>query len=313
MANKTHNTAYKHRVLSILTDLLNSRFGITRQELMDKYNVNYSTIRRDMEIIEREGFVLEHDSNYRWKFAKNKEYKQLKDVLHFSEEERIMLNEAIDSINPNTSRALALKKKIESIYDLRQFGISTLSHAYLQKINEIQNAIEKKIVIILESYKSSNSNEIADRQVEVFHINTSEDIVHGFDTEIQELRNFKISRIKRIKTTDKLWHFENRHVIKHSDPFRITDDKMVMIHLRISIGAKNYLEEVYPLTKAYIAETHDPQIYDFQCRVNHDFIGLDNFIMGYHREIIEIVSPRNLALHIEKEIEKLSIKIRNNM
>lgn len=310
MGNKTHNSTTKVRILSILVDILNSRFGVTRKELVDKYNVNYSTIVRDFQTIEMEGFFLEADNKNRYKFAKTKEYRQLKDLLHFSEEDQIILYESIDKININTSRAQTLKKKLSSIYDFRQLGMSNLSHAYLQKIDEIQKAINDKKVIILEDYKSSNSNKIANRSVEPFHINTSEDMIYAYDLDKGELRNFKISRINRIKTTGESWQNENRHVIQYTDPFRITDQKLVMIHLRISIGGKNYLEEVYPLTKAYISETQDPRIYDFQCKVNHEFVGLDNFILGYHREIVEIVSPKSLEEHVQKESKNI-LKLTN--
>lgn len=305
MGNKTHNNASKERIITILTDILNSRFGITRKELVDKYNVNYSTIVRDLQIIEGVGFFLEVDNKNRYRFARTREYRQLKDLLHFSEEDQILLYDAIDKININTSRAQTLKKKLSSLYDLRQLGMSNLSHSYLQKIDELQKAINNKIIVILEDYKSSNSNKIANRSVEPFHINTSEDMIYAFDLDIGELRNFKISRINRINATVRSWQNESKHVIQYTDPFRITDQKLVMIHLRITIGGKNYLEEVYPLTKAYITETQNPHIYNFQCNVNHKFVGLDNFILGYYREIVEIVSPKSLEEHIQNESQKI--------
>ena len=49
MTKPSHKIGTKLRVLLLQRDILNSKYGVTRQELMDKYNVNYSTIKRDFE------------------------------------------------------------------------------------------------------------------------------------------------------------------------------------------------------------------------------------------------------------------------
>ncbi len=295
----------KQRILLIQRDILNSRYGVTRKQLMEKYDVDYSTIKRDFEILESAGYFLDKDSLYRYKFRKGKEYKQLKELLHFSEEEQILLHEAIDKISPYTRKARILKKKLASLYDFRKLGISYLSLPFMQKINELQKAIDTNQRAILYNYQSSNSNIITNRYVEPFHIDTSEDILYAFDVDKQELRNFKISRIGKIKCTNEKWEYQKMHNILHTDPFRIVDKDMIMVHLRIKLGAKNYLEEIYPLTKSYISETQNEGIYDFQCKVNHGFIGLDNFILGYYREIVEIISPDKLAKHILQCLEQI--------
>jgi len=305
MPKKHQNIATKLRILLIQRDILNSRYGITRKQLIEKYDVDYSTIKRDFETLEDAGYFLDKDSLHRYKFRKGIEHKQLKDLLHFSEEEQILLHEAIDYISPQTNRAKILKKKLASLYDFRKLGLKYLSLPYMQKINELQKAIGSKTAVILENYQSSNSNIITNRHVEPFHIDTSEDILYAFDLDKKELRNFKISRIKKIKCTYETWRYQKYHNILHTDPFRIVDREMTMVHMIIKLGGKNYLEEMYPITKTYITQTQEEGLYSFQCNVNHRFIGLDNFILGYHREIIEIISPENLKTHIVKSLEEI--------
>ena len=305
MSKKSHETATKLRILLIQREILNSVYGITRKHLIDKYNVNYSTIKRDFETLESAGYFLDKDSMHRYKFRKGYEHKQLKELLHFSEEEQILLHEAIDHISPQTRRAKILKKKLASLYDYRKLGLEYLSLPYMQKINNLQKAMDAKTGVILENYQSSNSNIIADRYVEPFHIDTYEDILYAFDIDKKELRNFKISRIGRIKSTNNKWENEKLHNILHTDPFRIVDRKMTPVHLIITLAGKNYLEEIYPVTRTYITQTQKKGIYNFQCTVNHRFIGLDNFILGYHREIVEIISPESLKTHIIKSLEEI--------
>jgi predicted DNA-binding transcriptional regulator YafY len=305
MAKSTHKIGTKLRVLSIQRDILDSKYGITRKELVEKYNVNYSTIKRDFEILETAGFILKKDIRHRYKFKRDNEFKQLKDLLHFSKEDQILLHQAIDIISPHSTRAKILKKKLASLYDFRKLGISYLNNPYLQKINTLHKAIEAKNQIILKDYQSSNSNQIDDRCVEPFHINTTEDILHAYDIDKKQLRNFKISRITHIRQTPNKWQYEGFHNILHSDPFRISSNNLVNVHLLVTLGGKNELEERYPLTKAYIEESEEEGIYEFQCKVNNQFLGLDNFILGFHREIIEIISPDIIIEHLKKGIEKI--------
>ncbi len=293
----------KLRVLLIQRTLLNSRNGKTINELTQRFGVSKDSIRRDLKILSNAGFIVDIDKKYRYHFKKEEEYKQLKDLLHFSEEEQIILHKAIDSIEPYTKRASILKKKLASLYDFRKLGLSYLNAPYLQKINLINEGMKNKQQIVLKNYKSSNSNKIENKYIEPIHINTSEDILYAFDIKTKTLKNYKISRIGKVALSKNDWEYEGHHYILHTDPFRISSKNMVMVHMRITLAGKNYLEEMYPITKSFINETQNEGIYDFQTKVNDKFLGLDNFILGYHREIVEIISPENLIIHLKNQIE----------
>jgi len=305
MPNKVHNETPALRTLLIQRDILNSKYGLTRKFLAKKYNTNISTIKRALNTLETAGFILEKDNRHRYKFKIEDEYKQLKDLLHFSIEDQVLLHEAIDNIAPDTTRAKILKKKLSSLYDYKKLGYSYLRRPHLIKIDTLHKAITDKKQTVLINYQSSNSNEISDRNIEPFHLNTTDDILYAFDIDKKELRNFKISRITKVKISDSNWQFENFHNLLQTDPFRIVSNKNILVHLKITLGGKNELEEKFPLTKAFIMESEEDGIYDFQCRVNNKFIGLDNFILGYHREIVEIISPDELMLHLKRQISDI--------
>jgi predicted DNA-binding transcriptional regulator YafY len=213
-----------------------------------------------------------------------------------------------------------LQKRLSSIFGNRQDypgaadtpgaattpGSEHWRRPYLTKFQLLEQAREQKVQVVLLSYRSSNSNAISDRRVEPFYARIEEDTVQAYDVDKSMLRHFRISRIRRIRMTDTPWSNEAEHKVLATDPFRIVDDHQKMVHLRLKVGAYNELVERYPLTKAFIQEdAEQDNRYDFQARVNHQFKGLTNFILGFHHQVIEVVAPVELKRHLEQERERM--------
>ncbi len=294
------------RLVYLIRALIERPKGYTRYELADRYGVSPDTIKGDIEAIRNGGFVVEHDEKYRYFFQIDKPYKQLKDLLHFSEEDQAALYQAIDNLGIGSARAKQLKVKLGSLYDFRRLGHAYLRKPYLNKVDLLQQAKAEKRQVFLIDYRSSNSNAIQTRLVEAFHINPAEDTVQAFDVDKNTLRHFRISRFVRVQPTDMPWTHEGHHTIMHVDPFRIVDNNQVNVHLRLGVGAYNELVERYPLTKSHIEETEDPNIFDFQCHVNHRFFGLSNFILGFYHQYIEVLAPESLKAHLNEAAEKMA-------
>jgi predicted DNA-binding transcriptional regulator YafY len=179
----------------------------------------------------------------------------------------------------------------------------------LAKVDVLEQAKNQHLMVILQDYRSSNSNDIRDRLVEPFHISPPEDSIHAFDIEKGALRHFRISRVKRIQITEQVWENEGKHYIRRTDPFRIVDDNQERIHIRFKVGAYNELIERFPLAKSFIEHDAEDEIYDFECKVNAKFFGLTNFILGFHHQMVEIIEPESLVLHIRAELEKIQEKL----
>lgn len=298
------------RVIEILLFLLNNPNGKTIKELMDEFGVSKPSIKRDLRIL-RETFIkIDCDNKHRYKLIQRKPYQQLKDLLHFSEEDQILLSKAIDQIQGYDKRGQRLKKKLSALYDFKRLGHAYLRKPYLTKVDLLEKAQKEEKVAILKNYRSSNSNEIKDRKVEPFHLNPAEDLLHCFDLNQNELRHFRISRIERVQVTEENWQNQGKHYVIASDPFRIVDSKQVNVHLRLKVGAYNELIERFPLTENHIKPDAEKDVYDFQCKVNAKFIGLTNFILGFHHQGVEILEPQSLVAHLESEIEKFQEKLK---
>ena len=291
--------------MRVLLAILEYPNGYTKQQLADRYGVSTDTITGDFRAIETAGFVLEKDERHRYAFKTDKPLRQLKDLLHFSAEDQVSLHQAIDNLPVSSERARQLKAKLSSLYDFRRLGHAYLRKPHLTKVDLLMQAKTEKCQVYLIDYRSSNSNAISTRLVEPFHISPADDTLQAFDVDKRTLRHFRITRFTRVQLTDLPWQHEGHHNIMHIDPFRIVDNNQVTVHLRLGVGAYNELVERYPLTRSHIEETDDPNIFDFQCAVNHRFFGLSNFILGFYHQHIEVLEPEGLKAHLREELGRM--------
>ena len=297
----------KLRVLLVMKALQERPFHYTRQMLAENYDVHPDTIKQDFNAIKNAGFELTYDEDYRYGFSADKPYEQLKGLLQLSEADQLRLLQALNEVEPGNLQFEELKRRLASLYEYAQKEQGYMRRPYLTKVNLLEQAKQEKHQVVLVDYRSSNSNVVADRLVEPFDAKAEDDILQAFDVDKKELRHFRISRIKRIRPTETPWAYESQHQVLATDPFRIVDDRQVMVHLRLKVGAYNELVERFPLSKAYIQEdAQEEGIYDFQARVNHQFFGLTNFILGFHHQIVEVLEPEGLKAHLRGEMDRMT-------
>lgn len=309
MKNFLDNTP-KNRILSILKNLLERPYHYTKRMLAENYGVNESTIKKDFEELRDADFMLHYDSKYRYAIVPNKSVEHLQEVLFFTESEQEILVKALATYQQsNAEQKEKLRKKLETVYDVSKLGSSLFSKTFLNKVDLLEQAKKEKKVIKLINYHSTNSNKVSDRLLEPFLVGVKEDILHGFDLDANEIRHFRISRIRRVELLPENWKNENKHYVTATDPFRIVNNEQVKVHIKVGIGGYNELIERYPLTQAYLKPCADKaDVFDFECKVNKNFYGLINFLLGYHEFIEEIVEPESLLEHIRQRIQKINSK-----
>ncbi len=288
---KDNEYGTKVRLLRVMRVLIEQPYRYTKKELAAKYNAHPDTIKNDFDLFSELGLELDWDSKRRYGFKVNQPLKKMQELLYFSEEERALLYEAIHNLRTTPERQQQLIRKLHALYDYSRLGFSFLRKPHLNKVELLEQAKAEKRQALLEDYRSSNSNTVADRIVEPYHISPAEDTLQSFDVEKRIPRHFRISRIARVRLLDQTWQFEGHHNIQRTDVFRIVNNNQINVHLRLSVGAYNELVERYPLTRSYIQETADPNYFDFQCNVNAEFYGLSNFILGFYHLHIEVLAP----------------------
>ncbi|MFN8356382.1 MAG: WYL domain-containing protein [Spirosomataceae bacterium] len=305
--NKFHDNSPKNRLLLMLKALLEQPYHYTRKQLALQYDTSPDTIKKDMEELRNADFNVVYDEKYRYAIVPNRSSEKLEEVLFFTESDKELLAEALHKTFAPSKRIEKLFQKLETVYDVSKLGSSLFSNSFLDKASLLESARKQKRVVTLVNYRSTNSSEITNRQVEPFLVSTKEDILHCFDLERAQIRHFRISRIERVEVQTQVWENEARHLVIATDPFRIVNNNQVFVHIKLRVGGYNELTERFPLTQAYLKPSaQEAGVFDFECKVNEKFYGLTNFILGYHEHIIEIVEPERLIAHIKTHAEKIN-------
>ncbi|MCR9066318.1 MAG: WYL domain-containing protein [Cytophagales bacterium] len=302
MSSQKHDTATKKRILEILRTLIESPGFYTKKKLAEIYGVSPDTISRDFEDIRNAGFFIGTDQKHRYYLSPEKTTEQLKELLLISENE-------IDLIKKSLANSVSLKdqnriiNKLETLTSLPRIGNIIFTKPFLAKTAILFKAKKDKQQVILHNYKSTNSNSLSDRFIEPFHVSPEEDILHAFDLDRNEIRHFRISRIERVTQLNKDWEHEGKHNIIATDIFKISNKDQVKVHIRIKTGGYNELIERYPLSKASLTPSPDTEDeYDLECMVNRNFYGLQNFLLGYHEYVVEIIENQEIRDHMNKKL-----------
>lgn len=232
----------------------------------------------------------------------NRAPQELERLQPLTKDDRLYLAELLDQ-HGDAEKTKRVMAKLDSLYDFQQLGLEALRRPAIERYERLEQAKSDKRQVVLQQYRS-NSNDIRDRRVEPFKIDPDLDTLQAFDVDIEQIRHFRLSRIKRVLSTERPWQFEPLHVRKETDDFRITDNEMVSVQIRLDVQAYNILTEAYPSTRSKILDSAEPNSFDFEAKVNHRFYGLINFIMG-HASHVEVLGPESLKQRIREEAEMI--------
>jgi predicted DNA-binding transcriptional regulator YafY len=286
------------RILQLLMMLSGSRV-YSMSELKSRFGMSSRNIGRDLELIESCGFLLERASGYRLQPDKSTN-RNLKNLLHFSEEEVSILYETLSYIEGDSPVKERLVKKMNTFYDLKALEQLRLNDD-LTKVHTIRDSIGQKKQVTLLAYRSSNSNSIEDRGVEVFDFMPDYRAIWCYDIKSNSCKQFKIARRQSVELSSSAWRYEDKHQKPFTDVFRVSAVKsMNTVELSISLKAYNLLIEEYPLATAYI-KAKDKTYYLKVPVANYDGIG--RFVLGLMEEV-EIIKPVGFKKHLKAQVEK---------
>ena len=295
------NQAKLQRSLELLMTL-NCKYGISVDEIAERFRISERTAYRYIETIRNAGFVVDKkQSDGKLFYRINKEESQHRDIselLHFSKEEAYLLSRSIHSISEENELKINLIRKLYSLYDSERVTVPIIKKENSANIHTLADAIHEKKQVLLKNYSSSHSGRTYDRVVEPFSFTTNFVAVWCFDTENQANKIYKTSRIEEVENTDQPWQFEHLHKEAFMDAFRISGYTKIPVKLSLSMLAKNLLVEEYPLAEPDIQRNHDNE-YIFETKVA-GLDGVGRFALGLIDEIT-IHYPESLKQHIKEK------------
>lgn len=292
------------RELQLLMLLANNRY-MNKEDVCHHFGFSERTFFRYLDSFREAGFAVKRNEYnvYRIETSANKMSRHLSELLHFTEEEEMILRCAIDSIDPDTQSKEQLKKKLYALYDYKVITDLGIGKRTQQIHKDLTSAIEGHRQVTLMGYRSAHSNTTSDRVVEPYAFTQDHDQVWCFELESQLVKTFKISRIQKVNIMENAWQNEDKHKTGYVDIFRMHGTQRFPVRLRLSVRAASLLMEEYPLSAPFLKEAEGGR-YLLETEVCR-FEGVTRFVLGLYDDI-EILGGKDLRAHIEYKVKMLN-------
>ena len=241
------------RLMMMLT--ANNRYSV--EELADRLETSPRTIYRYIDTFKEAGFLITKKGECFRIDKKSKYFKDISQLVHFTEEEAYILNSAIESIDPTNVIKQNLKAKLASVYDFKMLAECVVKGENARNVNSLIEAIENRKQVVLKDYTSGHSKKVSDRLIEPLSFTTNYIQVWGYEVSSGKNKLFKLSRIGSVEVLEDDWAFENEHSVGMMDIFRITSFEQIPIKLKLGLMASSLLVEEYPLAEKYLSPAPD--------------------------------------------------------
>ncbi len=308
------------RMLSIVVILLNRR-KIKAQELADRFEVSLRTVYRDIEAINLAGIPIISNQGVAGGYEIPENYKLNKQYLSPSDMTSIL--SALKGVN-----AALDDKELELVYEKIQsllpgsnenrsspgdeyIAYDTIgwdnSDRYAKKIHTLYGAIKSRQLVQI-NYVDSQGK-ISLRLMEPMTV-IQKGIswyVFGFCRKRQGFRIFKLSRVKKVLNTEKVFLRKKGNYRDLFEKFHARG-KMVDMTLRFSIRMKHIIEDYFE--NAFILDQDDNTItIKIEIPEGEWAIGM---VLSYGDQV-EIISPESMRRAIGERIKKMSLFYKNKI
>ncbi|HOH55143.1 MAG TPA: WYL domain-containing protein [Paludibacteraceae bacterium] len=263
------------------------------------------SVYRYIDTFREAGFVIKKSNNCPKLDKSSPYFKDISQLIHFTEEEAYILKSAIESIDENNLLKQNLKTKLYTVYDYNILAETIVSGKNGRNVAQLVQAIENKNTVILKNYASAHSNDIRDRYVEPYAFTTNYVQIWSYCPEENKNKLFKISRIGTVEILPETWQYEADHRAGYIDIFRMNSDHTTPVKLKLNLRAANLLVEEFPLASKYLTQLSENEwmLVTDVCSMD----GVGRFVMGLLDDI-EIVESPELQKYIADHLKNIQNK-----
>ena len=295
------------RLMKMMTT--NTTYSV--DELAERLDMSRRTIYRYIDTFREAGFVVKKSGNHIRLDKESPHFKDISQLVHFTEEEAVILKRAIESIDDTNLLKHNLKRKLYSVYDNKILADTIVQGGAAATVHSLIEAIENRQTVILHNYRSAHGSKVRDRIVEPFAFTTNYVQAWCFDTESKSCKLFKTSRIGSVEILNQGWQHTELHHKGFIDIFRMTagSDQRFRVKLSLGLLSRNLLVEEYPLAEQYITQEEGSERWLLDVDVAN-YAGIARFVVGLMDDIIIIDSP-DLEAYLVNYIERFWPKVIN--
>ena len=289
-----------------LMKLLTANNFLTVEEIADRLSITPRSVYRYIDTFREAGFVIKKKDGCIRLDKSSPYFKDISELIHFTEEEAYILKSAIESIDENNILKQNLKKKLYTVYDYKILAETIVNGKNGRNVRQLVQAMEERRTVILKKYASSHGNDIRDRRVEAFAFTTNYEQVWCYCLEEQEVKLFRVSRIGAVEIQPELWQHETAHVAGYIDIFRMHSNEKMRIILKMGLRSSSLLVEEFPLASKQLQKISDNEwLLDTEVC---SYEGVGRFVLGLPEDIEIIESPEFLQ-YISNQAEKIKKKL----
>ena len=288
-----------------LMKMLTANNSLTVDEIADKLVISSRSVYRYIDTFREAGFVIKKTNNCPKLDKSSPYFKDISELIHFTEEEAYILKSAIENIDENNLLKQNLKKKLYTVYNYNILAETIVSGKNGRNVGQLVQAIENKKRVVLKNYSSAHGNDIRDREVEAYAFTTNYVQVWCYCPEENKNKLFKISRIGSVEILPEAWQYEVNHQSGYIDVFRMNSNETKPVKLKLGLRAANLLTEEFPLASKYLNKLSDNE-WIFESEVC-SYDGVGRFVMGLLDDI-EIIETPELQKHISTHLKKIQNK-----
>ncbi|MFR9603142.1 MAG: WYL domain-containing protein [Rikenellaceae bacterium] len=294
------------RVLRLMK-MLTANTTYTVDDLADRLSMSRRTIYRYIDTFREAGFVIKREGDHIRLDRESPHFKDISQLVHFTEEEAVILKRSIEAIDDTNLLKANLKRKLYSVYDNKVLANTVVSGKNVPNVHNIVSAIERRKVVILREYQSAHGSVVRDRRVEPIAFTTNYVQVWCYDLDDNQNKLFKTSRIGSVDILPDGWSFEEHHREGFIDLFRMNGAERHRVRLELGMLSYNLLLEEYPLSERFITRDEGSGKWLLDTQVA-SFVGVGRFVMGLLDDITIRDTP-DLERYIESQIEKYQKKV----
>ncbi len=272
-----------------LMKLLTANTTYTVDQLAERLDMSRRTIYRYIDTFRDAGFVIKKTGDCIRLDKESPHFKDISQLVHFTEEEAVILKSAIENIDDTNQLKQNLKKKLYAVYDNRTLADTVVRGKNAPNIRRLIEAIEEQQQVILHDYHSAHGSVVRDRRVEPFAFTTNYVQVWCYDREDGRCKLFKTSRIGSVELIGEAWQYKAAHKEGFIDAFRLHGEQPIRVQLELGLLAANLLIEEYPLAERDLKKIA-PDRFLFDAKVA-GMAGIGRFVVGLLDDIRIVDAP----------------------
>lgn len=284
-----------------LMKMLTTNTSYTVDDLAERLAMSRRTVYRYIDTFREAGFVIKKSGDHIRLDKESPHFKDISQLVHFTEEEAVILKRAIESIDDTNLLKQNLKRKLYSVYDNKILADTIVRGSNSATVHTLIEAIEEQQQVKLCDYRSAHGSIARDRLVEPFAFTTNYIQIWCYDVEDNSCKLFKLSRIGSVEKLSSKWQHSAEHKQGIIDIFRMNGEQRLHICLSLGMMARNLLIEEYPLSEKHLIPADNGRwLLDTYVA---NYAGVARFVVGLMDDIQIINSPeleRYLADYVEK-------------